>query len=112
MDESRITLEEAIDRVLTDCKRGIFSDNPPFVPTQAPNISERIDAEIAAVFRRGERVVYLGDDAHRGTVGTVTRTGLTVLDEPAVEVVFRHGRRSSRKQIRVSRLARAEAVPA
>ena len=64
-------------------------------------------------FSRRDRVVYLGDDAHRGMVGEVTRVGLEVLGEPAVEVVFRHGfngRRASRKQIRVSRLARAEAV--
>ena len=63
--------------------------------------------------RRGERVVYLGDDAHRGLEGEVTRVGLTVLDEPAVEVVFGrspgiNGNRRMRKQIRVSRLARAE----
>src|SRR4051812_47563336 len=37
--------------------------------------------------KRGDIVVYLGDDAHRGSVGTVTEVGLTVLDEPAVEVV-------------------------
>jgi hypothetical protein len=61
-----------------------------------------------AELKRGDIVVYLGDDAHRGSVGTVTEVGLTVLDEPAVEVVFRFGRRSSRKLIRVSRLARTE----
>lgn len=62
--------------------------------------------------KRGDPVIYIGDDGHYQLTGTVIRVGLEVLGEPAVEVVFRHGRTSSRKQIRVSRLARAEAVTA
>lgn len=66
----------------------------------------------ATNLRRGDTVVYIGDDGHFQLTGTVIRVGLEVLGEPAVEVVFRHGRTSSRKQIRVSKLARAEAVTA
>jgi hypothetical protein len=42
------SLEADIDRVLADVKRGIVTDAPEFVPTTAPNIAERIDAEIDA----------------------------------------------------------------
>lgn len=71
------------------------------------------NAPLVTDLRRRERVVYVGDDAHRGLVGEVTRVGLEVLGEPAVEVVFGrnpgiNGNRRMRKHVRVSRLARVE----
>ena len=99
------SLEADIDRVLRDVKRGVVSDAPAFVPTPAPNITERIDTEVAAwdaqrdaadtTFKRGDRVRYIGDTAFKGVEGRVR--GIDRWGEERVDVDLetrtRHGNR-------------------
>jgi hypothetical protein len=140
------SLKADIDRVLRETKRGNLTDGPPFVPTQAPNISERIDGEIAAwdhqrtapdrfcehgtpagshcgrctalgemtrsaptaaSFKRGDRVRYIGDNAHKGLEGRVRGIDRWT-GEDKVDVELEIGRKGVRKIVAPENLEKIE----